>query len=162
MKKHLSLFVVIYLLWLAIAGINVSEMILGGVVALILSYILADYVNAALTAGTIVKTILFIGLYIPTLIIELIKANLDVAKRVLDPKLPLHPGFVKIPTDIKSDVGKLTLANSITLTPGTLSIDADEDNIYIHWIDVKGESKADYQKHVSSKFENILRRISND
>lgn len=162
MKKHLSLFIVLYLLWILIAGADTSELILGGVVAFIVSYILADYVNASLGIGTIIKVILFIALFIPTLIVELIKANIDVARRVLNPNLPLNPGFVKIPTEIKSDVGKLTLANSITLTPGTLSIDADDENVYIHWIDVSGTTPAEYQSKVSSRFESILRRVFND
>ena len=162
MKKTFSLFIVLYLLWILVAGVNTSELILGAVVALIVSYILADYVNALFGLNSIVKSLLFIALYIPILIIELVKANVDVARRVLDPNLPLNPGFVKIPTDIKSDIGKLTLANSITLTPGTLSIDADDENVYIHWIDVQGHSPSEYQSKVSLKFEEILRRIFND
>ena len=103
-----------------------------------------------------------IGVYIPVLIVALIKANLDVAKRVLNPALPLNPGFVKIPTELNSDLGKLTLANSITLTPGTLSIDADDHSIYIHWIDVQGDSAEAYQANVSSGFEKTLRRVFHD
>jgi len=86
-------------------------------------------------------------------------SNLDVARRVLTPKIPLNPGFVKIPVDLKGDVGKLTLANSVTLTPGTLSIDADDENLYIHWIDIKGENEKDYKKYVTGTFEKILGRI---
>lgn len=162
MKKFISLFLVLFLLWIFVAGFEASELMLGGIVAVILSYILSGYINVTVSISSVSKIFIFVLTYIPVLIVELIKANLDVAKRVLDPKLPLNPGFVKIPTNIKNDLGKLTLANSITLTPGTLSIDADEDNIYIHWIDVAGDSTDEYQKKVSSAFENILRRIFND
>jgi len=162
LKKQVSLFLILFLLWIFLAGTNLSELILGGIVAAIVSYILADYINASVDVKSIPKLITFLLIYIPILFIELIKANLDVARRVLDPALPLNPGFVRIPTDIKDDVGKLILANSITLTPGTLSIDADEENVYIHWIDVKGHTPEQYQSVVSSRFEKVLRRIFND
>jgi len=162
LKKYLSSFLVLFLLWVFVGGTNTAELILGGIVAAILSYVISDYLNISIGTRSITQLGIFIIMYIPVLTIELIKANLDVAKRVLDPNLPLNPGFVKVPTHIKNDLGKLTLANSITLTPGTLSIDADEENVYIHWIDVKGQSPEDYQTQVSSKFEKILGRIFND
>ncbi len=72
---------------------------------------------------------------------ELLKSNWDVAKRALSPKLPVNPGIVKIPVDVKSDYGKAMLADSITLTPGTITLDIEEEEgrpwYYIHWIDVK-------------------------
>lgn len=162
MKKFISLFLSLLVIWIAIAGINIQELMLGAIVAGILSYILSSYLDFSISFTIIPKLILFILLYIPTLIIELIKANLDVAKRVLDPKLPINPGIVKVPTQVKGEVGKLVLANSITLTPGTISIDADDENVYIHWIDVKGKNSDEYQKNISSSFEKILRRIFND
>ena len=162
MKNFVSLFLILFLLWILVGEIAIQELILGGVAALILSYILSSYLKADLKLSTIPKLILFIILYIPVLLIELIKANLDVAKRVLNPELPINPGIVKVPTELKSDLAKLILANSITLTPGTISIDADPENVYIHWIDVKGSTPQEYQGHVCSGFEKILRRIFND
>jgi multicomponent Na+:H+ antiporter subunit E len=64
------------------------------------------------------------------------KANIDVACRVITGKI--NPGIVKISPDLKTDASITLLANSITLTPGTLSVDIDEKNndLYIHWINV--------------------------
>ena len=64
------------------------------------------------------------------------KANIDVAYRVITGKI--NPGIVKISPNLKSDAAITLLANSITLTPGTLSVDIDENNndLYIHWINV--------------------------
>lgn len=162
MKKFISLFLILFVIWISVSGLHIQELMLGAVVAAILSYILSSYLNFSISLKIIPKLIMFLLLYIPNLIIELIKANLDVAKRVLDPKLPINPGIVKIPTQVKGDLGKLVLANSITLTPGTISIDADDENVYIHWIDVKGANSGEYQKNVSSSFEKLLRRIFND
>lgn len=159
LKKILSLSLVMFVIWLLMTGFDVQELVVGVIVSLTLAIILGKYVNFSFGLSIVPKLLLFIVLYIPTLIIELIKANLDVAKRVLDPKLPIKPGIVKVPTAIKNDTGKLILANSITLTPGTISIDADDENVYIHWIEVSGDSPEAYQNKISSKFENILRRI---
>jgi multicomponent Na+:H+ antiporter subunit E len=91
------------------------------------------------------------------------KANIDVAYRVISGKI--NPGIVKISPNLKSDLGITMLANSITLTPGTLSVDIDEENndLYIHWINVKSKALTkkpiDY-KHVCGKFPNWIRRIA--
>ena len=87
-------------------------------------------------------------LYIFVFLGELIKSNFDVAARVANPKLPINPGIVKVKTKLKSKLGRIMLANSITLTPGTLTVDIDEDTneLYIHWI---------YAKELPAKIEDI-------
>lgn len=151
-----------FIIWIMMAGIETEELILGGIISIFLSYILTNYLNIEFNILSVPKIISFIIIYIPILFIELIKANIDVAKRVLNPKLPINPAIVKVPTEIKNDYGKLILANSITLTPGTISIDADDEFVYVHWIYIKGQNNDEYQKHISYKFETILRRIFND
>lgn len=65
---------------------------------------------------------------------ELIKANLQVAYEVITPKFQMTPGIVRIPLDVKSDIGITLLANLISLTPGTLSLDVSNDKkvLYVH------------------------------
>lgn len=162
MKKVISLSLVMFVIWLLLAGVHVQEMIVGAAVSIILSIIISNYIQLSLNLKSLVKLLMFVFMYIPIMVVELIKANVDVAKRVLNPKLPINPGIVKVPTKVKGDLGKLTLANSITLTPGTISLDADEENVYIHWIDVKGKTPEEYQKNISSSFETVLGRIFND
>jgi multicomponent Na+:H+ antiporter subunit E len=83
------------------------------------------------------KRFVFFLWYIIILFFEIIKANFDVASRVIRPSLPINPGVVIIQTKLKSDIAKTILANSITLTPGTFTLDIQEDRMLIHWIDVK-------------------------
>jgi len=66
------------------------------------------------------------------LLAEIVKANLDVARRVLDPKLPISPTLVRVKTRQTSDLGRVIFANSITLTPGTVSLDYDRGEIVVH------------------------------
>jgi multicomponent Na+:H+ antiporter subunit E len=75
--------------------------------------------------------------YIWYLFIAIIKANFDVASRIVRPTIPLNPGIVTVRTRLASPLGRTVLANSITLTPGTLSVEIKGDLLYIHWIDVK-------------------------
>jgi multicomponent Na+:H+ antiporter subunit E len=74
--------------------------------------------------------------YLAVFLGALVTANLDMARRVLSPALPIRPGMVEVRTRLRSPLGKLLLANSITLTPGTLSVDVLDDRIQVHWIDV--------------------------
>jgi len=84
----------------------------------------------------------------PTLIVyffvllkEMVKANIDLALRTLNPRLPIYPGIVEIEADFPSDEAYTLVANSITLTPGTITVDIDKDEkkMYIHWIHVDTE-----------------------
>lgn len=70
---------------------------------------------------------------------EMVVANLDVAFRVLHPKMPIRPGIVEVKPGLDSEMGKVLLSNSITLTPGTLSMDWIGDSLFIHWINVNEE-----------------------
>ena len=99
--------------------------------------------------------------YIPVFLWECLKANIDVAWRVLQPGLPINPGILKVKTILKSDTGLTFLANSITLTPGTLSVDIDTEEgvLYIHWIDVKTQDVQKATQIIVDKFEKILKRI---
>ena len=99
--------------------------------------------------------------YIPLFLWECIKANIDVAYRVSHPGLPINPGIVKVKTTLRSDTGLTFLANSITLTPGTMSVDIDQENgfLYIHWIDVKDKDIQRATEIIVQRFEHILKRI---
>tara|TARA_Y100001936_G_scaffold252375_1_gene311743 strand:+ start:3773 stop:4264 length:492 start_codon:yes stop_codon:yes gene_type:complete len=70
--------------------------------------------------------------YIPWLIIEIIKANIDVLKLILAPSLPVTPTLLRVKASQTSDLGQVIYANSITLTPGTISVDVANGEILVH------------------------------
>jgi multicomponent Na+:H+ antiporter subunit E len=92
---------------------------------------------------------------------ELIRANVDVALRVLSPSLPIKPGIVAVKTRLKDPLARLMLANAITLTPGTFTLDIRDDILYIHWIDagdVHDNLETDaivqkFEKHLEALFD---------
>jgi multicomponent Na+:H+ antiporter subunit E len=103
--------------------------------------------------------LLFLVVYGVIFLRELVKANLDVAFRVLNPSLPIHPGIVEVKTKMSSPIGKLLLANSITLTPGTLTLDVKGDRMFIHWIDVRGQDIDQSTGMIVGAFEKTLREV---
>ena len=72
------------------------------------------------------------------LIIQILKSNIDVCKRILNPTLPINPQLVKVKSTQASNLAKVIYANSITLTPGTISIDLDGPEIEVHSLSKEG------------------------
>jgi len=110
-----------------------------------------------------VRWFIFLAYIVGPFFVALAKANLDVAYRVITGKI--RPGIVKISPELKTDLGITMLANSITLTPGTLSVDIDENtnDLYIHWINVDEkalEQKPVDCKYVCGNFPKWIRRIA--
>jgi len=98
--------------------------------------------------------------YVPVFFYYVIVANFDVVYRALHPKMPIRPGIVKIKTNLKTESGITALANSITLTPGTLTVDLTDDGyLYIHWINVKSDDVEQATKFIAQRFEWFLRKI---
>jgi len=154
--KYVATFLVLFVSYIALAGIQVQELLLGTIVSATLTVIIAKHINYTIDYRFPVRLLVFIFAYLPLFVWQLVLSNFDMARRVLSPKIPLNPGFVKITTDLKGDFAKLTLANSITLTPGTLSVDIDGSDIYVHTVDVKGKTPEENRKIISEKFEKVL------
>jgi len=82
-------------------------------------------------------------LYIPWLAWEIVKANLDVVRRILHPRLPISPNVIEVAAGQRSELGQVVYANSITLTPGTVSVVLDAATITVHAL--SGEAAAGVQ-----------------
>jgi multicomponent Na+:H+ antiporter subunit E len=133
-----------------------QELITGFAVSFIIALL---YVKNYASADSFrFRPIAFI-IYLVTFIKALILANWDVAKRVIDPKLPINPGIVAIKTNLKEDYKKLMLANSITLTPGTITMDIRDDTYFIHWIDVTTSDVQKASEEIAGDFERTLKNL---
>ena len=160
MKNFFYLFSLLFLIWLALTlSFNRQELITGIGVSFVLSLFLYKYYKELGLPGLSIKKFVYFLLYIVVLFKEIIKANFDVAYRVIHPKMPIKPGIVTIKTSLKSNIGKLTLANSITLTPGTFTLDIKDDTLLIHWINVKSADTEKATKIIGERFEKYLKVI---
>jgi multicomponent Na+:H+ antiporter subunit E len=152
-------FLLYFGMWYAFTtSLELAELVTGAVVALILSIFTYKVTDAGM--GILMPNKLFYFVqYFFVFMIALIKANIDVAKRVVSPALPINPGIVEFETQLTSNFAKMVLANSITLTPGTITIDVIENQFYVHWIDVETEDPKEAFKAIAEPFEKVLLKI---
>lgn len=161
-KNTIYLFLILMAIWLALTlSVAADELLTGVAVSLILTTSLhKNYQKIGLPILNI-KKLYYILVYIIVLFKEIIAANIDVAYRVIHPKLPINPGIVIIKTELKQDLAKMILANSITLTPGTFTLDIQEDKLLIHWINYKTDNEEEATKKIGERFEKYLKVIFN-
>ena len=163
MKSRLVLFLVSFAVWSLLNWKPDNQhLIIGIFVALFVAFMTGDlFIKRPHVLKNPLRYLYFITYYLPVFLWECFKANIDVAYRVLHPSLPIKPGIVKVKTTLKQDTALTFLANSITLTPGTLCVDIDKDKgfLYIHWINVKEKDIEAATKIIVERFEKILRKI---
>ncbi len=139
--------------------IYLQNIIAGAVVSLLTTIIFGRYFIHSYRKLFQPARYFWLLIYIVFFAWECIKSNFDVAYRVLHPAMPIRPGIVKVKLRIKSEFGKAVLANSITMTPGTISLDLTGDYLYVHWINVFTDDREKYSHVISGKFENLLIKI---
>jgi len=167
MIRAALLFMLWFLVWLFLSWPPGSkDLIYAAIVSVFVSFMTLDLF--AQTAGTakgskpgplgVIKRCAWFVWYVVIFIWECFKANIDVAYRVIHPELPIRPGTVKVKVALRSDIGLTFLANSITLTPGTTSIDVDKESgyLYVHQLCV---GQPGGRLRVVERFEGILKRI---
>jgi len=163
MKSRIFMFVVALVLWCLLNWMpGLQTLIIGVVVSAIVAVLMGSLFTVSPTMfRKPVRIIYFLFWYLPVFLWELIKANFDVAYRVIHPGLAIEPGIVKIKTSLRTSAGITFLANSITLTPGTMTVDVDQERgyLYIHWIKVRGRDVESATRAIGGRFEPILRRI---
>lgn len=163
MKRNIAIFSMWFSVWLLLSWPpSIENMMLGIPVSIFVLLMTSDILTGNGPSGKNPMRYFWFLQYVILFLWECFKANLDVAYRVIHPDLPIRPGTVKVRTSLKSDAGLTFLANSITLTPGTTTVDVDKDAgvIYVHWLYVRGECPEGYADIKSvRKFENILKRI---
>jgi len=162
MKPRVSLFIFMFIIWMLLAGKASSHNIIAGLlVAGVITFVMGNiFASNPHYFGHTTKYLWFLW-YVPVFAWECLKANIDVAVRIIRPSLPINPGIIKVKATIKSDIGLTILANSVTLTPGTLCVDIDAEGgfLYIHCIDIKAYNMEKYTLDIVNKFEGILKKI---
>ncbi|MCK5638923.1 MAG: Na+/H+ antiporter subunit E [Flavobacteriaceae bacterium] len=161
--KFIYTFIIMFLIWLGFTtSFEPAELITGVVVSLVIAFFTDRIFSCCGMKVLMPHKIFYFIQYFIIFIFALIKANFDVAKRVISPELPINPGIVKFKTKLTNGFARMVLANSITLTPGTLTIDAIGDTFYVHWIDVTSDDPKIVYKEIAESFEKILIKIYED
>lgn len=87
------------------------------------------------------------------------RANLVMMRYVYSPRIDIKPGVVKVKTGLKTPLGRLALANSIALTPGSLVLDIEDDTLFVHWLDVRTIDPDEATRIIAGPFEGYLEKV---
>jgi multicomponent Na+:H+ antiporter subunit E len=158
--QRLALFIISFIFWLLLTwSAEPGSLLVGLAVGGLTTFFFGRYFFH--NAGRLIQPhrYYWFTIYLFIFIWECLKANFDVAYRVLHPKMPIRPGIVKVPLGISSPFARAMLANSITMTPGTITVDIVDDNMYIHWIYIASEDPLEYTKKISGRFEHYIKKI---
>ena len=157
LRDRIVLFLTLLLFWLMLNGSLALDSVLTGiVVALAISILfcsgLSFFTEFRATPQAFIAGIFYYLYFFK----ELVKANFKLALIVLSPSLPINPGIVKVRTKLKSRMGRLMLANSITLTPGTLTMELDGEWLYVHCVTVQSTDIEQATAQIVAGYESYL------
>jgi multicomponent Na+:H+ antiporter subunit E len=156
-------FVCLWLAWIALTGsLNLQALAVGAVVAAFVAVVSHELLfRGGMREKFEPKRWGYAIAYVPSYIWAELKAHASVIYLILHPRMPIKPGIVRVPTGLRTDFGITGLANSITMTPGTLTVEVSEEksSLYVHWIDVKAIEPEQTSKEIAWPFERYLRRI---
>ena len=137
-RKILGAFVILFPFWLLFSGkFDSFHITLGVICTLIVSCLSHDLFFANVRAGDMRTILQRFLLYMPWHFYQILISNFYVAKLVLSPKMPIDPQIIKFKTKLESDISMMTLATSITLTPGTITMDIKDGEFIVHALDKK-------------------------
>ena len=164
--RRLVYFILAFIVWVTLTWpfadgrIDIQVIIAGLIASLIVAILFHEILPQEHTVFISPIRIFWALVYMPVFFYYVIKANLDVVYRALHPRMPINPGIVKIKTNLKTESGITALANSITLTPGTLTVDLTDDGfLYVHWINVKSDDVEQATDFIARRFEWFLQKI---
>ncbi|MDY9927673.1 Na+/H+ antiporter subunit E [Methanosarcina sp.] len=165
MKRRLITYMALPVVWCMVSGeVTIGNLFLGLVFGMVVVQPFSKLYRmdeVVVPTGNWVAKIPKKIKYFYVLIKEIIKANIVVAKIVLSPKIDIKPGIIAVPIRAKTNIGITGIANTITLTPGTLTVDISDDKtiLYVHSIDatnpqgVRDSIRDDLEHYILEAFE---------
>jgi multicomponent Na+:H+ antiporter subunit E len=139
----ISLSFALFGLWLLLSGYFTALLLGLGVASVVVIVWIAHRMDVIDHEGHPIHLSKRAFLYWPWLIVEIIKSNFHIARVIVSKDLPINPTLFKVRSTQKTELGQVVYANSITLTPGTVTIDIDKDILSIHALtaDTAGDLK---------------------
>jgi multicomponent Na+:H+ antiporter subunit E len=168
MPERLVLFAVAFVFWLLLVWpvspvdghLLVGDIVAGVFVAAFVALVMKEIIRVNFIRFLNPRSWFWCFVYFFVFTWYAIKGGIDVAYRVLHPAMPINPGIVKVKSVLKTSTGRTALANSITLTPGTLTMDVTTDGVfYIHWLNVSTLDEEEAAEQTLRRFEWYIQRI---
>jgi multicomponent Na+:H+ antiporter subunit E len=137
--RYIITFLILFVNWVIWSGkFDAFHLALGVISCLIVTYTTHDLLfRRTRFSSNDITEVIRLFTYIPWLIYQIVLANIHVASLVLNPKMPIDPRMIKFKTKLKKDISLTTYANSITLTPGTITADIIDGEFYVHALNKK-------------------------
>jgi multicomponent Na+:H+ antiporter subunit E len=156
----LGLWVILFVIWMiANASLAVEPALVGAAITFVLAHVFASSSEAWSRLRPTPRALYHFVAYSGTFVVELVRANINMMTYVYAPRVDIKPGIVKVRTHLKSPIGRLALANSIALTPGSLVMDIRDDTLFIHWLDVKTTDIDEATQALVVPFEKHLEKV---
>jgi multicomponent Na+:H+ antiporter subunit E len=143
-------------------SIGIYDIVTGALVSIVAGIITAELVVEKPAKSLNPLRLIWLAIYtLYYLVIAETKAHLDVMYRIIHPKMPIRPGIVRAPFNVKTDYSIVAIANSITNTPGTVVVDlnAEKGVYYVHWINVKAPDPETTYNNIVKDFEKFIKRV---
>ena len=154
LARSISLFAMLYGIWLLLSGIYIPFLMIAGAVCCALVVFIAARMDMIDGEGHPIGWAWRVPLYFPWLFWQILVSNVAVARLILARSLPISPTAGFVPTSQKTNVGLVTFANSITLTPGTVSLAVFPDRIHVHAL-----TKAGFDDLMGGEMDRRVRRL---
>ncbi len=158
-------FAALYGFWIILSGrMQTKYLVMGAVCALLVTYLTQDLTQQPEGVGSrlrgkqaysVLVGIWRFMLYFVWLLWSVVQSNLEVAYLVLHPNMPIRPGLLRLRTKLRNRTGHIMLANSITLTPGTITVDFDDGTYSVHAL-VPSAAQSLLDAKMQSKLERIF------
>lgn len=150
------MYIIFFLIWIIFNGqLTLEIAAFGAVIAGVMYAFICKFMNySPRTDILMVKKLIYILQYVFILIKEIIKANYAVIKMIMSSRYVIEPAVVRFKADLKSNLARVALANSITLTPGTITVSMEGDEYVVHCLDKELAEGIN-----SSVFVDLLKRL---
>jgi multicomponent Na+:H+ antiporter subunit E len=158
--QFFNLWLTLFIIWMiANASLAFDTVMAGAVVSALIALAFASFARVYSVIRWSPVVLYYYLKYLSVFFIELIKANLSVMRLVFSPRINIKPSIIEIKTELTSPIGRLALANTITLTPGTLVVDIKDDSLFVHCINIDSTDQARVTEEISGRFEKLLKVI---
>jgi len=156
----LSLWLLLTFIWFAAnSSLAVESLATGALISAALAYVFGSKTDVWQAVRLSPTRLYHFAAYTGKFVVELVRANINMLRYVYSPRIEITPGIVEVKTRLETPIGRLALANSIALTPGSLVMDIKGDTLFIHWLDVENTDPVEATRMVVAPFEKHLEKV---
>lgn len=157
--SFLWLWLLLTFIWFAAnSSLAIESILTGALISAVLAWIFVRsfpaWADVRLSPARLIHFIRYTGVFV----VEMVRANINMLRYVYAPRIDIDPGIVEVKTRLKTPVGRLALANSIALTPGSLVVDMEGDTLTVHWLDVQTTDTEEATRIIAGPFEADLEK----